>query len=223
MPILKLLIFDLDGTLIDSKKDIVLSVNRAFNQLGFPSMPEEQIGAEIGRGSEYLFKRLLGEATSIQTIETLVAGFKAIYKTHLLDHTLLYPGVHEALSYYQSIPKVVVTNKNQAFADRIVDGLGLRRHFQGVFGSEAFPTQKPDPGPLLAVCKRWNAHPSHTAIIGDSEFDLLAGKAANMLTVGALYGFSDSQIFKRYAPDFKIDSAAELIGLFETTPSPKEF
>jgi phosphoglycolate phosphatase len=206
---MKLLIFDLDGTLIDSKRDIVLSVNRAFIQLGYPELSEEKIGDEIGRGSEYLFKRLLGKDSP-----DLVARFKEIYAHHLLDHTQIYPGIIEALTHYSAIPKVIVTNKNQVFSDRIVKALGLREHFEGVFGSEAFPTQKPHPGPILEVCKKWNVAPIETVIIGDSEFDITAGKAAGVKTVGALYGFSREETFRVNRPDFEINSADQLVGLF---------
>ena len=209
-----LFVFDLDGTLIDSKRDIILSVNRAFLQLGFHSMPENRIGDEIGRGSEYLFTRLLGTETARETINDLVSCFKEIYGRHLLDHTQIYPGVINALSYYSAFPKVIVTNKNQSFADQIVDATGLRKHFDGVFGSEAFTTQKPDPGPILEVCKRWNVHPSDAVIIGDSQFDIVAGRAAGSRTVGALYGFSRPESFKINPPDFEIDSADQLVGLF---------
>ena len=148
-----LFVFDLDGTLIDSKRDIVLSANRALLQLGFPAMPEEIVGKEIGRGPAYLFTRLLGAQTPRETIQELASRFKEIYGRHLLDHTQVYPGVLNVLSRDHSRPKVIVTNKSQAFADQIVDAVGLRRHFEGVFGAEAFATQKPDPGPVLEVCR----------------------------------------------------------------------
>ncbi len=209
-----LLIFDLDGTLIDSKRDIVMSVNRAFMQLGFPTLPEASIGAEIGRGSEYLFRRLLGDDAPNETIQSLVRCFKLIYSHHLLDHTQVYPGVVESLQHYRNIPKVVVTNKNQAFADRLIEELGLSSHFEAIFGPEAFATQKPDPGPILEVCKRWGVRPSETVVIGDSQFDIVAGKAAEARTVGASYGFSRPEIFELNPPDYRIDAADQLIGLF---------
>ncbi|MBC7691116.1 MAG: HAD-IA family hydrolase [Methylotenera sp.] len=209
------LIFDLDGTLIDSKRDIVFSVNGAFQRLGFPSLPEDEVAREIGRGSEYLFKRLLGMDTPADTIGKLVHGFKEIYQLHLLDHTQLYPGVLEALSYFSHCPKVIVTNKTQVLADQVIDGLGLRNYFEGVFGAEAFITRKPDPGPIVEVCRRWNVTPSETFMIGDSEFDITAGKAAGVRTIGALYGFSPLEAFRLNPPDFEIESADQLIGIFK--------
>lgn len=162
-------------------------------------IPEERIGKEIGRGSEYLFKRLLAVHTPASTIRELVSCFKEIYQSHLLDHTQIYPGVIQTLVHYSFIPKVIVTNKNQIFADRIVDMLRLREYFKSVFGSEAFPTQKPDPGPILEVCKRWNISPSESIVIGDSQFVIRAGKSAGARTVGVLYGFSPRILHARCA------------------------
>lgn len=211
---MRLLIFDLDGTLVDSKQDIVQSVNRAFMSRGFVELPHERIGAEIGRGAEYLFRRLLGVEISESVINDLAKRFREIYGRYLLEHTRIYPGVLEALTHYRNFPKVIVTNKNQIFADRIVDGTGLRAHFEAVFGSEAFTTQKPDPGPIRAVCERWNVHPNDAVLIGDSEFDLIAGKSAGARTVGALYGFGRMEIFEHWVPDHCVESASQLIGLF---------
>lgn len=206
---MKLLIFDLDGTLIDSKLDIVRSVNRSFLQFGLSPMPEETIGNEIGRGSEFLFRQLLGESP---LLPQLVARFREIYGRHLLDHTLLYPGVLETLSHFRPLPKVIVTNKNQAFADQIVRGLGLSEYFEGVFGSEAFATQKPDPGPIREVCAQWQVPPAESVLVGDSVFDMEAGAAAGACTVGALYGFGHPSHFT--GADHRIERADQLIGLF---------
>lgn len=208
---MKLLIFDLDGTLVDSQRDIVWSVNQAFRRLGYVEQALERIGGEIGRGSEYLFRRLLGPEVSREEILALVGEFREIYAKHLLDHTTVYSGVFDALDHYGKIPKVIVTNKNQAFADRLIEETGLRPHFEAVFGSEAFLTQKPDPGPILEVCRLWNTAPRETAMIGDSEFDVIAGKQAGARTVGALYGFGKIET----NPDHRIETAEQLIGLFE--------
>lgn len=207
-------IFDLDGTLVDSKRDIVFSVNRAFLRLGFPALPEEEVAREIGRGSAFLFRRLLGATVPDGRIEALVVAFKEVYGRHLLDRTRTYPGIVELLSRFGAFRKAVVTNKNQVFADRIVDGLGLRGHFQGVYGSEAFATQKPDPGPILGVCRKWGVAPSEAVVIGDSPFDVAAGKAAGARTVAVRYGFGGPEAFRADPPDFAVDSVDALVGLF---------
>ncbi len=211
---MKLLIFDLDGTLIDSRQDIVLSVNRAFLKNGFPEMEHALIGGEIGRGSEYLFRRLLGGDTSTEVIQSLSSRFREYYWRHLVDHTYVYPGVRETLAYYAETPKVIVTNKTQVLADRIVDELRLRENFEAVFGFEAFSTQKPDSGPVSEVCRRWKIETRDAIMIGDSVFDLMAGKAAGARTVGALYGFTQAEVLKRYEPDDCVESADQLMGLF---------
>ena len=219
---IRLLIFDLDGTLVDSKDDIALSVNLALHSVGLPTFSIDRIIREIGLGSEYLFRQLLGQSTpinqidQINQIEELVGQFRRIYADNLTLHTKLYSGVLDVLNHFSYLPKVIVTNKSQVFADRLVDFLELRLYFEAVFGLEAFSTRKPHSGPLLEVCKRWNQLPSHAAMIGDSVFDILAGKGAGLLTVSALYGFGSksNEEIKRNQPDFEIKNAAELITLF---------
>jgi len=210
----QLLVFDLDGTLIDSRDDIVSSVNLALGSMGLAPFPEAQIAGEIGRGSEYLFRSLLGQNTPRDQIQELGRKFRQIYAENLVQQTKVYPGILEALHHYSDLPKVIVTNKNQVFAERLVDALELRAHFEAVFGLEAFPTQKPDPGPLLEVCKRWQRHPSQAAMIGDSVFDIAAGKEAGLVTVGALYGLGSPKELRQHNPDFEITRAGELVELF---------
>lgn len=207
------LIFDLDGTLIDSKRDIVLCVNRALVDQGLMPLDEEKIGNQIGRGTEYLFRQLLGTSVSDSEIKTLVERCKHFYSKHLLDHTCVYPGVHETLQFFRTLPKVIVTNKNQEFADSLVNKLGLKTHFEAVFGSEAFPTQKPDSGPILKTCAVWKTEPSQAVIIGDSVFDITAGKMAAVKTVAALYGFTKAEELRRQSPDYEIESAHDLPGI----------
>ncbi|MBS1961795.1 MAG: HAD-IA family hydrolase [Bdellovibrionales bacterium] len=209
----RLLIFDLDGTLVDSKDDIVESVNLALRSAGLPAFPGERVAAEIGRGSEVLFRRLLGENTAVDWIEELSRRFRRNYERNLTRRTKVYPGIRETLEHYRYLPKVVVTNKNQVFADRLVDDLDLRPHFEAVFGQEAFPTRKPDPGPLREVCRRWNLPPAEAAMIGDSVFDLIAGKAAGLRTVGVLYGLGAEAELRRHRPDFTVRDAREIAAL----------
>lgn len=208
---LKLLIFDLDGTLVDSRRDIIFCVNLSLAAHGLRSFDETQITQFIGRGSHYLFGQLLAGSMSPHQIDELVDSFKKFYFKHLLDHTKLYAGVLETLSHFSHIPKVIVTNKSQIFADRLVEELNLKNHFEGVFGSEAFTKQKPDPEPIKEVCRRWRVAPHQAAIIGDSENDILAGRGAGALTIAALYGFTDSTILKTHQPDFSISSMIELM------------
>lgn len=209
-PRIRLLIFDLDGTLVDSKDDIVECVNLALRSAGLPTFPSDRVVAEIGRGSEYLFRRLLGENTAVDWIEELSRRFRRNYEKNLTRRTKVYPGVRETLEHFRYLPKVIVTNKNQLFADRLVDDLGLRPYFEAVFGQEAFPTRKPDPGPLREVCRRWNLPPAEAAMIGDSTFDIVAGKSAGLKTVGVLYGLGSEAELRRHRPDFAIRDAREL-------------
>ena len=214
---IRLLVFDLDGTLIDSKRDIILCVKRSLAQEGLASLAsldDDVIGDQIGRGSEHLFRQLLGGAAPHSEIEPLVKHFRNFYSRHLLDHTSVYPGIHETLTCFRALPKVVVTNKSQEFADILTERLGLKAYFEAVFGAEAFSTQKPDGGPLRAVCERWDIDPSQSAIVGDSVYDIQAGKRAAVKTVAALYGFTKPDELRSHFPDFEIESALDLAKVF---------
>jgi phosphoglycolate phosphatase len=210
----ELILFDLDGTLIDSKKDIVACVNRALFEHGRPTYPESEVGRYIGKGIANLLKQLLGAQVSEDEIQALVISFRASYWSHLVDETTVYPGVVEALRHYQTKPKAIVTNKSQALAQAIVEKLGLSPYFEAVFGPEAFSAQKPDPRPLLEACARWNTPPHRAVLVGDSLVDMTAGKNAGVLTVAALYGYGEPTDMRATKPDYEIQTADGLIGLF---------
>lgn len=207
--------FDLDGTLIDSRADIVTQVNASLAACGLETRPPEVVGRLIGRGSRYLFRRLLGDDFPDPRLDQLVARFRQLYALHLADATRVYPGVIEALEHYRGLPKVIVTNKPQDFADSLVDRLGLREHFAAVFGAEAFARQKPDPLPVLETCRRYSENPASAAFIGDSCVDLEASRGAGTLTVSAFWGYEDAPALRAMRPDIEIHAARELIGLFD--------
>lgn len=209
----RLLLFDLDGTLIDSRADIVSSVNAALRASGLPERPADEVGRLIGRGSHYLFGRLLPQAPPGR-VDALVARFRALYAAHMTDTTAVYPGVREALEHYARLPKLVVTNKGQDFADALIDRLGLRPHFRAVYGAEAFARQKPDPLPLLEACARAGVAPGDAAFVGDSCVDLAASRAAGTVSVSALWGYEDAAALRALGPDHELRRASELIGLF---------
>lgn len=210
----KILFFDLDGTLVDSKRDIILCVNRALSNLGLRNFEEDRIGKGIGNGSEALFYQLLGQNTEIKIIKSLQAEFSNCYLQYMTENTAPYPGVIQVLEHYRHIPKFIVTNKSQALADQLVERLGLSEFFEGVYGYEAFATRKPDPGPILEVCMLRSVPPSETVFIGDSPVDIVAGRRAGARTVAALYGYGDATVIRNEGPTFEIHSAGELMDLF---------
>jgi len=132
----------------------------------------------------------------------------------MADATRPYPGALEALEHYAGVPKLVITNKGQAFADGLIDRLGLRPHFRAVFGAEAFERRKPDPLPLREACRRFGVEPGRAAFVGDSWPDMAASKACGTLSVCALYGYGDAAAMRELRPDYEIHGLPELIGLF---------
>ena len=208
-----LLLLDLDGTLIDSRRDIVAQVNAALDAAGHPRAPHEEIQRWIGRGSRYLFEKLAGKHASVQAVAALVADFQRRYGAHLTDTTRVYPGVREALERCAAIRTVIVTNKSQGFADALVDALDLRRSVPAVFGAEAFAAMKPDPLPLVETCRRFGVAPARAAMVGDTWADVAASKKAGCLTIAASWGYGDLQAMRELGPDHEIASIAELPGL----------
>ncbi len=203
--------FDLDGTLVDSKADIVSQVNAALADGGFPRRSDEELQRWIGRGSRYLFENVTGAGP--EAVEALVRDFSRRYMEHIDDSTRPYPGVRETLAHYASLPKVVITNKGQAFADVLLEKLGLRRHFAAVFGAEAFLKKKPDPLPLLEACRRFGVEPARAAFVGDSWPDMAASKACGAVTVCVSYGYGDLPAMRELKPDYEIHRIEQLIGL----------
>jgi phosphoglycolate phosphatase len=184
----RLFLFDLDGTLIDSRADIVYSLNLALAGLGVPPLPEAHIVHYVGSGVRKLIERSLHELTGREPDSALtqkgVTLFREEYGKHLLDQTCLRPGVEEALERLSWAKFAVVSNKPEHFSRRILEGLGLAGRFCIILGGDSTPHQKPDPEPLLKAMDACVAPPSETAMVGDSAVDIEAGKAAGVITCG---------------------------------------
>jgi phosphoglycolate phosphatase len=208
---MELLIFDLDGTLVDSKTDIVESANQTLENLGRERLPVDLVTSYIGQGLEKLFRQLLAGVASDAIVHQAIGQFGEIYAEHMTDHTCLYPGMLRVLQHFETIPKVILTNKRQKGADALIEKLSMGSHFKAVFGFEAFPTQKPDPGPLIGICDRFRVAPANAVMIGDSIFDVLAGQRAGTVTVAALYGYGDEAEVRALKPDHLIDRPEEII------------
>jgi phosphoglycolate phosphatase len=131
------LVFDLDGTLIDSKLDLALSVNATLEHMGRAPLPEEQIFGYVGRGAARLIEQALGQATT-QECAAGLAFFLSYYRQHMLDNTVTYPGVREGLAALEDLPMAVLTNKPVRFSEQIIEGLGLKRFFRFIYGGEQF-------------------------------------------------------------------------------------
>jgi phosphoglycolate phosphatase len=167
----RLIVFDLDGTLIDSRRDLAESANELIVERGGRPLPHEAIGAMVGEGAAVLVRRALAAAGIEETADAL-PRFLDIYSTHLLDHTRLYPGIEEILRRAHAAARTaVLTNKPYQPSDRILQGLGVRGLFDVVCGGDGPYPRKPDPAGLLAVMTECGADTRDTLLVGDSPID----------------------------------------------------
>src|SRR5260370_7565102 len=141
----RVLIFDLDGTLIDSGADLALSVKATLKEYGRSPLPHDQIFGYVGQGASRLIEQALGPGADRQECEQALAFFLSYYREHMLDNTVTYPGVREGLAALDGMPMAVLTNKPVRFSRQILEGLGLASYFRYVYGGNSFETKKPDP------------------------------------------------------------------------------
>ena len=209
----KLLIFDLDGTLIDSKRDIASSVNLTFRDVGLPEKPREMIYGYVGNGVRQLIIDAV-ESDSPELVDRALHIFRGHYLRHLLDETRLFPGIETALHHYRRKLKAVVTNKPTAYTAKIVEGLKIEHHFKSIIGGEAEIELKPHPEMILLTLKKLKIDPSDAVMIGDSLNDIIAARAADIRSCGVSYGFGEADEIKSANPDYYVETGIELIELF---------
>jgi phosphoglycolate phosphatase len=213
------LIFDLDGTLIDSKLDLALSVNATLAELGRAPLQHEQIFSYVGRGAPALIAQALGPGASEQDCMLGLEYFIKYYSAHKLDNTLLYPGVQEALDALKGMPMAVYTNKPVRVSRSIIQGLNLNGHFRYVYGGNSFERKKPDPMGVQSILREFGASPQQVMFVGDSEVDVQTARNAGTWICGVTYGFG-SHRFTEYPPDLVVDNLTELVPHLSTAPEP---
>jgi len=217
---IKLVIFDLDGTLIDSRLDLVHSVNAALRHIQRPELPDDVIASYVGDGAPVLIQRALGpEAVDEALIRKGLEFFLSYYREHKLDHTTVYPGIQEALAAIQNsgngVPRkmAVLSNKPVNPSRAIVEALGLGRYFTQVYGGNSFVTKKPDPEGALRLVSESGVRPEQAAIVGDSHVDIRTGRNAGLWTVAVKYGFAPHTL-EVESPDIEVDTPQELTKVF---------
>jgi phosphoglycolate phosphatase len=217
---IQLAIFDLDGTLIDSRLDLVHSVNAALRHIGRPELPDDVIASYVGDGAPVLIQRALGgEAVDEALVRQGLEFFLKYYREHKLDHTTVYPGITEALAAIQNAANgnprklAVLSNKPVVPSRAIVDALGLGRFFSQVYGGNSFVTKKPDPEGARKLLEESDVQPEHAVMIGDSHVDVQTGRNAGLHTVGVNYGFAPHTLVEE-PPDVLVDRPEELAALF---------
>jgi phosphoglycolate phosphatase len=229
----RLLVFDLDGTLIDSRVDLCNSVNAMLTYLGKPELPEAVISSYIGDGVSMLVRRALGDPEGDFHDEEYVTNaltfFLDYYRIHKLDYTYVYPDVLESLAAirtaHPTLPMGVLTNKPVNPSRAICDHFGLSRFFFQNYGGNSFHTKKPDPHGLLTLIAEANAiqpdepliTPSTTVMIGDSDIDILTARNCGALSIGCTFGLAPHSLAAAQ-PTLLANSAAEWPALLGITP-----
>jgi len=204
------LIFDLDGTLIDSKLDLALSVNAAIEHMGRATLAHETIYGYVGDGAPLLLRRALGEGVTDAEVDEGLGFFLSYYRAHMLDNTVTYPGVREGLDLLKGRSMAVLTNKPARFSQRILDGLGLTGYFRFVYGGNSFQTKKPDPLGANTVLRELGAAPQEAMMVGDSDVDVRTARNAGMWACGVSYGLG-AEGMRAHPPDVLLDSLVELL------------
>jgi phosphoglycolate phosphatase len=209
----RVLIFDLDGTLIDSKLDLALSVNAMLEYMGRAPLPHETIYSFVGNGAPVLVRRSLNEGAAVAITDAeadrSLAYFLSYYRAHMLDNTVAYPGVREGLDLLAERPMAVLTNKPIKFSQGILDGLGLSRYFRYVYGGNSFERKKPDPVGVQVLLRDLNSLPQSAMMIGDSDVDVRTARNAGIWACGVTYGLG-AESLRANPPDLFVDSLAEL-------------
>ena len=206
-----LLIFDLDGTLIDSRLDLAQAVNATRRHMGMAPLENERVYSYVGNGAAVLIRRALGEQAGEAEIEEALEYFLEFYREHDLDHTTLYPGVRESLERLAAAGKrmAVLTNKPVRMSRNIVEGLGVAQHFFRVYGGNSFEFKKPHPIGIEVLMEQAGVGRDRTLMIGDSAVDVETARNARVACCGVAYGFQPETL-DTTPPDWKVDRMEEM-------------
>lgn len=216
---LYLLVFDLDGTLVDSRVDLANSINAMLRRYDRPELPCDVIASYIGDGAPMLVRRALGDPDDERFVAEALEYFLAYYREHKLDTTYVYDGVKEALTTLAQGGErkmAVLSNKPVRPTEIICQALGLAEFFLRIYGGNSFHTKKPDPLGLNTLLREAGARPEETIIIGDSDIDVITGRNAGVWTCGVTYGLVPHTLANA-PPDVLVDSPTEWIEAFQFT------
>jgi phosphoglycolate phosphatase len=203
----KLVIFDLDGTLIDSSQDIANAINHAIQGTGLPEISNEETIMLIGEGITRLVEKLLVPHL-LDKKDVILNRFLRYYSSHLVDTTTLYPFVKETLNGLDNIRKVILSNKRASFSAEILDKLGVSEYFDAIYGSDTAEEKKPSPIPVNMLLDRFSVSKDMAVLVGDSDTDIKTARAAGIRSIGVTYGYRDKETLKE--ADRLIDDLRQL-------------
>ena len=206
----QLILYDLDGTLVDTLADIAEATNHMLRTLHAAPIPAETIRRFVGRGVHELVAECL-QTDEVQKIEEGVAVYRAYYAQHLLDQSRLYPGATALLDHFASRTQAVVTNKPNPFSRQILEALGVAHYFVEIIaGNSAYP-RKPDPASVHALMATAHVRPHDTVLVGDSQIDIDTGRSAGVITVAVTHGLTDEAELVDAKPDLLVRNFTELL------------
>ena len=186
-----LFIFDLDGTLIDSSRDLAISTNAMLRHMGRPEIDEHTVNSYVGDGAAKLVRRALGAETSEEEFEAAYQFFIRYYRDHSLENTRLYDGIEDVLRALKQNGSTlaVLTNKPVKISRDILTGLHVGGYFAQVYGGDSFPAKKPDPIGIETIMRETSFQPQLTTMIGDTNVDTRTARAAGVRACGVAWGF----------------------------------
>lgn len=213
---MELLIFDLDGTLIDSKLDLAHAVNATRAHMGMPPLGHELIFSYVGNGAPVLVRRALGPDATEEEVGRALAYFLEYYRNHMLDYTVLYPGVKETLEKLDDGARrlAVLTNKPVRISQAILDGLGVGKHFFRVYGGNSFEQKKPDPIGVNTLMEETGIPKERAVMVGDSAVDVQTARNAGIPCCGVTYGFQPEGL-EGTPPDYLIERFDQIFSVLQ--------
>lgn len=209
---IKLIIFDLDGTLVDSSRDITNALNHALEPYGFKKLTVEDTIKMVGEGLTRLVEKILGE-NNAAIKDAVLDRFINYYAEHLTDYTMPYPGIKETLDKLGRYKKAVISNKRELLSKKLLEQLNLLRFFDIVIGSDSVSERKPSAIPVKKVLEILKIKPEEAVIVGDSNFDIIAGKNAGVKVIAVTYGYRSKESLKDAV--FFIDRIDQLLPLLK--------
>jgi phosphoglycolate phosphatase len=211
----ELLIFDLDGTVVDSQTDLTRAVNLTRADYGLEALSVETVSGYLGSGIKILVDRVMPRE-SIKNAADIVQAlekFKNYYAAHILDTTKPYNGIMQILEKYQNKKKVILSNKSENFSKEIINKLELSKYFLEVWGGDTLDEKKPSPKPILELLKKFDVPAENAVMIGDGVNDILASRAAGVKSIATLYGYSNKNEIISLSPDFTVNTPSEITNI----------
>lgn len=212
MVVVDLLIFDLDGTLIDSATDLANSVNATREWMGLPALEHDVVASYVGNGAPVLVRRALGPEASEADVDRALKHFLEHYEEHKLDFTRAYDGIPELLAALdrEDVRMAVLTNKPVRISGRILEGLGLRDYFVRVYGGNSFEQKKPDPIGVQTLLHELQIEPESAMLVGDSAVDVKTARNAGIRCIGVTWGLQPESL-EADPPDMMVNRPEEIM------------